>query len=341
LSWNHQYWSNWINDGLCDDWTDEIEDEMSDLVIGNISMVLSGRTLIDRTFDMSDGFQFDEILDESESLGILDEEDRGGGTFDKIEGLQISRRVSIILCGVDVVRSDGNLKSGILDDVGNVSLLSFDDEIIDDLSLGENNENIKRGWLWIRCLSGSSSTMSDSNSLRIWRALLGDGWILDWIFRDDWTLVDKNDGPCTPSLDAIQRIRDKDDDGDSRWSTHNEDGRILDNDDGSSPSLDGSSPSLDGMASVSKVLSNKTLDESVGILHGSGNTLLSSLGVPYRFFWDRTHDENERSCVERSCTMDDGFDDEICDDENGLRTDDAGTLCIKALIGSAPDTILI
>jgi hypothetical protein len=66
LSENRQYQSNWIDDGdgPWDPLTDEIEDEMRDLVVKKISMILSGRS------PDIDGFQIDGVQIDDGSLWI-------------------------------------------------------------------------------------------------------------------------------------------------------------------------------------------------------------------------------------------------------------------------------
>jgi hypothetical protein len=61
------------------------------------------------------------------------------------------------------------------------------------------------------------------------------------------------------------------------------------------------------------ILDIQTLDESTGNLNGDGNVLLLSFGVPCCSFRmsDKTHDESERGCAERSYAEDCGFLDEI------------------------------
>jgi hypothetical protein len=76
LNQSHHYWSNWIDDDndLWDPLADEIDNEMRDLMARNISTIQSDRTLIDGILD-------DGALAETESIGILDDEDGDGDIY--------------------------------------------------------------------------------------------------------------------------------------------------------------------------------------------------------------------------------------------------------------------
>jgi hypothetical protein len=78
LSQNRQYQSNWIDDDddLWDPLTDEIEDEMRDLVDKN-------------QLTLDDGIPNDRTLDKSESSGILDDDERTLSMKAQIVGFQI------------------------------------------------------------------------------------------------------------------------------------------------------------------------------------------------------------------------------------------------------------